>query len=235
MAPLFYWRVIMSKRIKLTKGDELTKSGVIYIGEADNRTSKHRYVTAKCFCGEMFDCLLTAFRSKTRPTNSCGCYHRKVASEFNTRHGKTCGGNQPIYRVWSNMKTRCYNPKSTAYDGYGGRGISVCDDWMKSSDSFIKWAESNGYKENLELDRRDNDGNYEPLNCHFVTPQINSRNKRVRYDSSTGISGVVIRKDNGKYRATINTDNKKAKALGTFSDFFEACCARKSAENRFWV
>ena len=224
----------MSNRTELSKGDELTKSGVIYIGEAKDRASKRRYVTARCFCGELFECLLTAFRSKKRPTNSCGCYHRKVSSELSARHGKTCGGNQPIYRVWQNMKTRCYNTKSEAYERYGGRGILVCNDWLECSDSFINWAESHGYKEGLEIDRVDNNGNYDPSNCHFVTAQINSRNRRPRSDNSTGISGVVVRKENGRYRVTINTDNKKAKALGSFGDFFEACCARKSAENRFW-
>lgn len=81
-----------------------------------------------------------------------------------------------LYRIHNLMKARCFNPKHTHYKNYGGRGIKVCDEWMKF-ETFMEWALSNGYKENLELDRIDNDKNYEPNNCQWITHKKNN-NKR---------------------------------------------------------
>ena len=76
------------------------------------------------------------------------------------------------------MKTRCYNPKYSLYHRYGGRGITVCDEWKKSFVAFRKWALDNGWKENLSLDRINNDGNYEPGNCKWSTSVEQSNNRR---------------------------------------------------------
>ena len=81
-----------------------------------------------------------------------------------------------LYRIHNLMKNRCSNPKHTHYKNYGGRGIKVCDEWMKF-ETFMEWALSNGYKDNLELDRIDNDKNYEPNNCQWITHKENN-NKR---------------------------------------------------------
>jgi len=76
------------------------------------------------------------------------------------------------------MKTRCYNLKDKHYKDYGGRGIKVCEEWLNDSRKFIKWSLENGYKKELQIDRIDNNGNYSPDNCRWVTPKENSRNKR---------------------------------------------------------
>lgn len=83
-----------------------------------------------------------------------------------------------LYLVWQGMKNRCNNPKVENYCNYGGRGIKVCDEWQHSSYSFIRWAIDNGYKEGLQLDRIEVNGNYEPTNCRFVTPMVNTQNRR---------------------------------------------------------
>lgn len=75
------------------------------------------------------------------------------------------------------MRNRCENPKREKYKDYGGRGIKVCDEWHNVS-NFVSWALNNGYEKGLQLDRKDNNGNYCPENCHFVTPKENSRNRR---------------------------------------------------------
>ncbi len=88
-----------------------------------------------------------------------------------------------LYHVWNTMIQRCYNPKCPNFHHYGGRGISVCDEWRNSFFSFKGWAISYGYdysktRKDQQLDRRDNDGNYCPENCHWVTASENGKNRR---------------------------------------------------------
>lgn len=84
--------------------------------------------------------------------------------------------NRRLLNMWQTMKQRCENPKREKYEAYGGRGISVCEEWHDSR-KFVEWALSHGYKEGLQLDRIDNDGDYEPDNCRWVSPKENSRNR----------------------------------------------------------
>jgi transposase-like protein len=81
-----------------------------------------------------------------------------------------------LYTVYVNMKSRCYNNKIRLYPRYGGRGITVCREWRESPKAFFEWAMGNGHKKGLRLDRIDNDGNYCPENCRFVTQEINVQN-----------------------------------------------------------
>jgi hypothetical protein len=83
-----------------------------------------------------------------------------------------------IYGVWSGMKHRCQNPKHKDYKDYGGRGITVCDEWSNDVMNFYRWAISNGYEEGLTLDRKDNNGNYNPENCKWETMQVNVQHRR---------------------------------------------------------
>lgn len=89
-----------------------------------------------------------------------------------------------IMVVLSGMQQRCYNPKAKGYEDYGGRNIRICKDWydeelnIRRTEPFMKWAMENGYEFGLQIDRIDNNGNYEPANCRFVTPMVNGRNKR---------------------------------------------------------
>jgi hypothetical protein len=84
----------------------------------------------------------------------------------------------PIYARWRSMIQRCYNPKSQRYKSYGGRGITVCDEWRNSSYTFIIWALNNGYEKGLSIDRIDNNGPYAPSNCHWTSLTENNRNKQ---------------------------------------------------------
>ena len=91
-------------------------------------------------------------------------------------HG-ACIRNDKLYGIWKTMIHRCENPKRVKYPDYGGRGICVCKEWHDPN-AFMDWAETHGYSEGLQLDRIDNNGNYEPCNCRWVTPKQNSRNRR---------------------------------------------------------
>lgn len=75
------------------------------------------------------------------------------------------------------MLDRCYDTKNKRYADYGGRGITICDEWRHSFDNFVQWAINNGYKQGLQIDRINNDGNYEPSNCRWVTLKDNCRNR----------------------------------------------------------
>lgn len=86
------------------------------------------------------------------------------------------------------MKARCRNKNSISYKNYGGRGINVCDEWLDFK-TFYDWAISNGYDENLEIDRIDNNKNYEPNNCRWVTKTFNRKHKRKA--SSITINGIT--------------------------------------------
>jgi hypothetical protein len=96
-----------------------------------------------------------------------------------------------LHRVWCEIHRRCNDPKRERYNRYGGRGIKVCDEWKTDFEPFCKWALSNGYREGLQIDRINNDGDYEPTNCRFVTRLQNCRN-RPQFKRTEDASSAVL-------------------------------------------
>ena len=136
---------------------------------------------------------------------------RITHGETRNKHGQATR----LYGVWKNMKTRCYNKNSLSYIWYGARGIGICKEWDDYS-TFAKWARSHGYKQGLQIDRKRNNENYSPSNCRFVTPLINSNNKRRSPSFKFGTS-----KRRNKFVAQIRMNGKTVQ-LGTFDNFEKA-------------
>ena len=143
--------------------------------------------------------------------------------ELNKTHGL---GYPRLYSTWTNMKDRVLNPKHKQCSDYGGRGITICEEWKNDPTDFYNWAISNGYEENkgLSIDRIDNDGNYCPENCRWTTRTIQSRNKRIQKNNTSGYKGVSFIKDKNKYRVQIMI-NKKQIHLGYFKTAVEGAIA----------
>lgn len=123
----------------------------------------------KCDCGIIFT---TTYSSIKRGTSSCGCLNREPTT---LTHGMT---GTRIYGIWKGMKARCYNPNVHNYKDYGGRGITVCDEWLYDFMNFYNWAIDNDYTDYLTLERLDPDGNYEPSNCIWADMLIQANNRR---------------------------------------------------------
>ena len=150
-------------------------------------------------------------------TKSCGCKNEK--------HGMT---GSPLFTVYYGMKDRCYRNKNKNYKYYGGRGIAICDEWLSKPSLFFKWAEDNGYSHGLHIDRIDNNKNYEPHNCRFVTQRENNLNRRTIISSNrSGYNGVAYRKDNEKWRSYITILDKRLN-LGCYDALKEAVIARNN-------
>lgn len=137
------------------------------IGRAPNRGKLALWI-CRCTCGNKTTVL--AGNLSRGHTRSCGC----LWEESITKHGYV---KHPLYSVWKDMKARCLNPRDCSYRNYGGRGVTVCSAWLDPR-VFILWALNHGYRKGLTLDRRNNNGNYTPRNCRFVTRKIQQRNQR---------------------------------------------------------
>lgn len=133
----------------------------------------HNLWLCKCQCGKTT--IVETRALKTGKTKSCGCLANKLTAERNTTHGDA---KSRLYGIYAKMKWRCLNPKCHVYRLYGGRGITICDEWKNSFEAFRNWAVSNGYDVTLTIDRVDVNGNYEPNNCRWVTQVLQNQNRR---------------------------------------------------------
>lgn len=146
-------------------------------------------VEVLCDCGNTLKVLLNSL--KTGHTMSCGCYRAEINKlSKNNTHGKS---SFPEYLIWKGMKARCFNMNNEHYLDYGGRGITVCARWSESFESF--YGDMGERPDGLTLDRKDNNGNYEPSNCRWVSWVDQQTNKRMRKDNTSKKTGVYYHKN----------------------------------------
>ena len=158
----------------------------------DNR--RKTYWDFQCDCGNIktlrTDCV------KSGRIQSCGCLKKKQ-DEINlnregskpTKYDSDGLSHHTLYSKWLGMKRRCYDVHNSRYENYGGRGIKICEEWLYSFKAFYEWSMKNGWEEGLQIDRIDNDGNYEPSNCRYVSLKVNCNNRsttrKIEIDGTT--------------------------------------------------
>ena len=180
----------------------------------------------RCDCGAAVEVDGSSLNSGN--TKSCGCLRSDTVKAIRTKHGQS---GKRLYQVWQGMKARCSNPHNVHYKDYGGRGISVCEEWQDYS-VFRDWALENGYDTNAEhggctLDRINNDGNYCPSNCRWVDMSVQAKNRR-RCEQSRRRKPVHQLDNSGNIIKTFSSIKEAAAHVGVRPSYISSVCSGRT-------
>ena len=153
------------------------KFGRLTVVERAKNKGKETMWLCVCDCGKTL--IAQGNNLKSGHTKSCGCYNSEITTIRNYKHGKR---KTTVYNTWNNMRRRCYEKANAKYPSYGGRGITVCDEWKNSFEAFYDDVSKLPHfgEKGYSLDRIDNDGNYEPTNVRWATAKQQANNRRKR-------------------------------------------------------
>lgn len=150
-------------------------------------------------------------------TVSCGCWRKERCGDFSRKHGKR---NSRLYVIWRDMKARCSNSKTPNSRFYFQKGITVCDDWKNSFEEFYDWATSNGYNEDLTLDRIDNSKGYTPTNCRWVTPKEQAHNRTNNVYATLGEKTMICEDWDRYFRRSSSYTSQRLKKGKTIKELY---------------
>lgn len=133
--------------------------------------NRHFYLVKCSYCGKEF-----SIRADTK-AYSCGCVKSEIAKKNVAKNHKHKQSKTRLYHEWQGIKDRCNNPNNSRYKNYGGRGIKMCEEWANDFTVFRDWALANGYSDELTIERKDVNGNYDPSNCTYTSTYYQNRNR----------------------------------------------------------
>ena len=193
----------MSKRVKDIRYERFKRLLVISFSYNEGC---HTFWECLCDCGNKK--IVRGNDLKRKKVGSCGCLYKESRKLIRHKHGMT---GEKFYNTYNAMKSRCLYKRNNMYHRYGGRGIKVCDRWLESFENFMEdmydsYVKFSNDVRNCQIDRIDNNGNYEPSNCRWVTPKENSKSRdmsktkkltiekarKIRKMSSEGISRTIL-------------------------------------------
>lgn len=221
------------KRLKPNRGERIGEC--IYLHEVSQKHKGIRRALFQCDnCDNKTKFEADIYLVNNKHVKSCGCLQPQIASQNSKKHGMR---HDKLYKRWLTMKSRCYNPNVKQYCDYGGRGVTVCDEWRDDFMAYYNCVTNlpNYGKKGYTLDRKENDGNYEPNNVRWADRRTQVFNSRKQKSNTSGFTGICFHKRSKKWVSRITVNYKRIR-LGEFNNIHDAVNARNNyiIQNGLW-